>query len=170
MGEDGTIQGFFEILGKAYVGCDHRSSAVCMDKALTKKLMLLNGIAIVPFIDFHAMEWKKNRGKYLKAIEEQLTFPLYVKPLHLGSTVGVKKVETMKELEVAVQAAFAVDTHILVENGLKIREIEFAVLGNGWVAALPPGEVCTNGKLYDYEGKYGVPAAPLCPEQSFQTR
>lgn len=165
MGEDGTIQGFFEMIGKPYVGCDHRSSALCMDKALTKKLMLLNGIAIVPFVDFSRFEWKKNREKYLKTISEQLTLPFFVKPLHLGSTVGVKKVESMEKLEAAIEAAFAVDSHILVENGLKVREIEFALLGNGWVTALPPGEVCTEGKLYDYEGKYGgAKAAPFKPK------
>lgn len=170
-GEDGTIQGFFEMLGIPYVGCDHRSSAVCMDKALTKKLMLLNGIAIVPFVDFSRFEWKKNREKYLKTISEQLTLPFFVKPLHLGSTVGVKKVESMDKLEDAIEAAFSVDSHILVENGLKVREIEFALLGNGWVKALPPGEVCTDGKVYDYEGKYGgaksapfIPKAELSPE------
>lgn len=165
MGEDGTIQGFFEMLGKAYVGCDHRSSAVCMDKALTKKLMLLNGIAIIPFVDFSRFEWKRNREKYLKTISEQLTLPFFVKPLHLGSTVGVKKVDAMEKLEAAIEEAFAVDTHILVENGLKVREIEFALLGNGWATALPPGEVCTEGKVYDYEGKYGgAKSAPFKPK------
>ncbi|MCE5316985.1 MAG: UDP-N-acetylmuramate--L-alanine ligase [Parachlamydia sp.] len=165
MGEDGTIQGFFEMLGKPYVGCDHRSSAVCMDKALTKKLMLLNGIAIIPFVDFSRFEWKRNREKYLKTISEQLTLPLFVKPLHLGSTVGVKKVQSLEGLEAAMEAAFAVDTHILVENGLKVREIEFALMGNGWVTVLPPGEVCTEGKIYDYEGKYGgAKSAPFMPK------
>ncbi len=161
LGEDGAIQGFFEILGKPYVGCDHRSSAISMDKALTKKLMLLNGVDVIPFVDFSETEWKRNRETLLKTISEQLSWPYFVKPLHLGSTIGVKKAENLQELESAIEGAFRLDTQILVENGIKVREIEFALLGNDWVTVLPPGEVCGKGELVGYHDKYGPKAVPF---------
>ncbi len=162
-GEDGTLQGFFEILGKPYVGCDHRSAAVCMDKALTKKLMLLNGVTTSPFIDFSYTDWIGHPEVILQQITAQLIFPIFVKPVHLGSTVGVSKAETLEDLPHAIDNAFRYDTHVIAENGLKIREIEFPVLGNRWVIAFPPGEICTNGKIYDYESKYGENAMPVLP-------
>lgn len=159
-GEDGTIQGFFEMLDKPYVGCDHRASAVCMDKALTKKLMLLNGVAVLPFVDFSYYDWKGNREELLAAMNKQLTLPIFVKPLHLGSTIGVKKVTKYENLPQAIEEAFKVDTHVLAENGIAMREIEFALMGNRWIAAFPPGEICTEGKIHDYNSKYGATAAP----------
>lgn len=154
-GEDGTIQGFFDILDKAYVGCDHRSSAFCMNKALTKRLMEMNNIDTSPFVDFSHFEWNSNRDHILKEIVKKLVFPVFVKPAHLGSSIGVHKVEDPKKLTEAILDAFRFDNHLLVENGLKGREIEFAVLGNERVTVFPPGEVCTEGKIYTYEGKYG---------------
>ena len=154
-GEDGTIQGFFEILGKAYAGPDWRCGAISMDKALTKKLMQLNNLSTAPFVDFSIESWKQSRQEILKKINASLRYPLFAKPVHLGSTVGVSKVERPEELEAAIEKALSVDVHALVENGINAREIEFAVLGNNRVIVLPPGEVVTNGKLHDFESKYG---------------
>lgn len=159
-GEDGTIQGFFDILGKAYVGCDHRSSAVCMDKALTKCLMHLNDIRTSPFVFFNEAQWRENSTKWIQHIQNSLTYPVFVKPTHLGSTIGVKKVESEKELSAAIQQAFRFDTDVLVENGLVGRELEFSLLGNDEITVFPPGEICTNGQIYDYEGKYGTQSTP----------
>lgn len=155
-GEDGTIQGFFEMIGKPYVGCDHRSSAVSMDKALTKKLMLLNGIATVPYVDFSLGDWKTHSESILSQIKQQLIFPVFVKPVHLGSSIGVKKVDKFEDLAHVIQETFIHDDHILVENGLKMREIEFSLLGNDWVEAFPPGEILSSGKMYDYNSKYAA--------------
>lgn len=154
-GEDGTIQGFFEMLGKAYVGCGHTASATAMDKAATKRMMIFNGIATSPFISFSKHDWRSNPAHLKAQIFEQLRFPLFVKPVHLGSAIGVNKVETPQELDAAIAAAFEVDNVILVENGIDGREIEFAVMGNDWVTVFPPGEVLTGGKVYDYDMKYG---------------
>lgn len=139
-GEDGTIQGFFEMIGKAYVGCDHRSSAVCMDKALTKKLMLVNGIPTSPYVDFSVGDWRFHSESILSQIRQQLTLPVFVKPVHLGSSIGVRKVNHFEDLPLIIQETFLHDDHVLVENGLKMREIEFSLLGNDWVTAFPPAK------------------------------
>lgn len=163
-GEDGTIQGFFEMLGKPYVGCNHQACAISMDKAVVKKLMLLNGIATSPFCDFSLRDWREFPSIILKQIQSQLTYPLFVKPVHLGSSVGITKVKQEEDLLSAIEMAFKYDTHILVENGIEGRELEFAVLGNEAVRTYPPGEILANGSIYDYAGKYGVNSTPTTPQ------
>lgn len=153
-GEDGTIQGFFEMLNIPYVGCNHQSSAQCMDKAVTKKLAQAAKLEIAPYWDFNCYEWKKNPQVILNKIESILTFPLFVKPVHLGSTFGVKKVQNEKELMVAIESAFLCDFHVLVEKEIIGREIEFSVWGSQDITVFPPGEILTYGSIYDYEAKY----------------
>lgn len=156
-GEDGTLQGFLDMLSKAYVGCDHRSAAISMDKAITKQLALEAGIAVLPYISFNRHEWDTSTQQLLKTIETELTFPLFVKPVHLGSSIGVRKVATLPELIPAIQNAFRFDTKIIVENGIDhVREIEFSLLGNDDITVFPPGEVYTNGLMHDYDSKYGL--------------
>ncbi len=155
-GEDGTIQGMFEMLGKAYVGCDCRSAAVCMDKTLTKRLAQAYGIATAPFISFSRYEWKTNAAALCREIQDKLTFPVFVKPAHLGSTIGIHKAESIDQLAIAIEDALLFDTALLVENGIASpREIEFAALGNEAATTFPPGEILTGGKIYDYKAKYG---------------
>lgn len=155
-GEDGTIQGFFEMLGIAYVGCDHRSSAVSMDKVLTKKLLINAALPTSPFIHFNRHSWNNDPESIINNIQEALTFPVFVKPTHLGSSVGVHKVKEMNDLKQAIDDAFRFDTDLLVENGLTAREIEFSVIGNDQVVTYPPGEILTEGEVYDYLGKYST--------------
>lgn len=155
-GEDGTIQGLFEMLDKAYVGCDHRSAAVCMDKALTKTLVLAKGIATAPFVKISQYEWNTNSEEIQHYICDTLTFPMYVKPVHLGSSVGVYKVDSKMQLKSAIDNALKVDTDLIVENGIQGRELEFAVLGNDEITVYPPGEIHSAGQIYDYENKYGA--------------
>lgn len=169
-GEDGTIQGFFDILGKPYVGCDHRSAAIAMDKALTKKIMLLNGVSVVPYVDFSSAEWNRFPELLLDQIKNQLNFPVFIKPVHLGSSIGVTKIEAFKGIEASIEKVFQKDNHLLVENGVIGREIEFAVLGNQWVKVFPPGEICTEGKMYDFEGKYGQNAMKTNPKVDLPSR
>lgn len=170
-GEDGTIQGFFETLGKAYVGCDYRSSAITMDKALCKKLVMREGVASSPFVDFNTHEWHTQQSVIRSKIRAELTYPLFVKPVHLGSSVGVTKISNEDQLEEAVRKAFEVDSLIIVENGIRGREIEFPVLGNAHIKVFPPGEILTDGAVYDYDAKYGpngikaIPEANLSDEQ-----
>lgn len=153
-GEDGTIQGFFEMLGVAYVGCDHRSAAVSMDKVLTKRLLIDANIPTSPFVSFSRYSWNNDQNIIKKRILDQLKFPVFVKPTHLGSSIGVHKVNDEASLDDAINDAFRFDTDVLVENGIAGREIEFSVLGNDQITAYPPGEILTNGELYDYVGKY----------------
>ena len=153
MGEDGTVQGFFELLKKPYVGPNFRACSLCMDKVLAKKLCAIEGVLTLPFISLERERWrdkiKESRG---------LSFPLFVKPAHLGSSVGVRRVENEIELEIAVAEAFRFDTTLLIEEGLTSpRELEFAILGNrDHEPIIPfPGELKTFGAIYDYEKKYG---------------
>ncbi|MFT4553027.1 MAG: UDP-N-acetylmuramate--alanine ligase [Chlamydiales bacterium] len=154
-GEDGIVQGFLDTLGIAYVGCDHRSAALCMDKVVCKRMVEAVGIPIVPYTTFSQTEWRHSPQEILERISKQLKFPLFVKPSHLGSSIGVSKVEEEKDLNTAIEQAFSGDTHVLVEEGVVGRELEFAVLGNDNVEVAGPGEVCTNGKVYSFESKYG---------------
>lgn len=164
-GEDGTIQGFLEILGKPYVGCDHQSSAICMDKAIAKRLMQHAGIQTSSFIAFSETDWKNRAKDLLHEIREKLIFPIFVKPVHLGSSIGVQRVTNETELDAAIRNAFAFDPVILIENEIAGREIEFAVLGNDQITVLPPGEVFSAGKIHDYRGKYSRDnATPSTPQ------
>lgn len=156
-GEDGTIQGFFEMLSKAYVGCDYRSSANCMDKVLTKRLAMEAGIAALPFLSFTKCEWEANPEFFIAQINSNLFYPLFVKPAHLGSSFGVSKVKETSLLSKAIKEAFRSDTLLIVESGVEnVREIEFSVLGNIEPFVFPPGEVLTEGNVHDFDSKYGL--------------
>lgn len=160
--EDGTIQGMFEILDKPYVGCDHRAAAICMDKVLTKKLAESAGLKVTPYIAFNAQEWRMKGNELRQKIAEELIYPVYVKPVHLGSSIGVKKVERVEELEEAVRNALRLDMQIMVERAVQdCRELEFAVIGNDKITVLPPAEYCSEGQFMSYQGKYGQQAIKM---------
>ena len=135
-----------------------------MDKALTKQLMILNDIPTSPFVVFTEHEWKEDPERICAEIQERLTLPVFVKPVHLGSSIGVQKVENLIELKKAIDSALRVDIRILVENGIQGREIEFAAIGNDRIHVFPPGEICTGGKVYDDESKYGPEGAKAIPQ------
>jgi UDP-N-acetylmuramate--alanine ligase len=153
-GEDGTIQGLFEMIGKPYVGCDYRASAICMDKIFTKQLMVLNNIKTSDFMYFTHAEWKINADKIMEDLLLKFSFPLYIKPAHLGSSIGVSRAENKEQIKNAIHLSFNFDNKVIVESEVKGREIEFAVLGNDSVEVYGPGEIETHGKLYDYDLKY----------------
>lgn len=163
-GEDGTIQGFFEMLRKPYVGCCHRSAAIAMDKVATKELAAANKVPIVDYIQVSRYEWKEGPGKVLEAILDKLFLPLFVKPTHLGSSIGVSRVVKEEDLREAVEKAFNYDDKILIETEIIGREIEFAVLGNaGKEKVFSPGEVIAKGQVYTYEAKYGPQGISVNP-------
>lgn len=164
MGEDGTIQGFFKMLDIAYVGCDHQSSAICMDKAVTKKMAMAAGIRVAPFVDFSTYAWKCNQDYYLNEIETRLSYPLYIKPVHLGSTIGVRKAMNLNELRESIANALRYDHHVIVENEIRGREIEFSVMGREKIVTFAPGEIFTAGAVYGYEEKYGAAAFKTTPQ------
>jgi len=155
-GEDGTIQGLFEMIGIPYVGCGVLASSLCMDKALLKQVLQTKGISVVPSIDFTRDEWKIGDGKLAKKIKKEIGFPCFVKPANMGSSVGISKVkkDSSSELSNAVNLAFEFDSKVLVEKAVNAREIECAVLGNEDPRAAELGEILVGGEFYDYYDKY----------------
>ncbi|MBA3958422.1 MAG: UDP-N-acetylmuramate--L-alanine ligase [Parachlamydiaceae bacterium] len=161
-GEDGAIQGFFETLDKPYTGCDQRAAALCMDKVLTKKVVGAAGLKTADYVAFNHYEWHTKSESIKQKIVDELVFPLYVKPVHLGSSIAVTRVENMDQLDNAIQVALRVDTHAMVETAVqRCREIEFAVMGNNKVTVFPPAEVRTEGRFLAYDGKYGDKALAM---------
>lgn len=125
-GEDGTIQGLFEISGVKYVGCGVSASANSMDKSITKILVDTKNIPQSPCVLVKEIDYYKNK----KIDLEELEFPMFVKPCSSGSSVGVSKVSNMEELTKAVENAFIYDSKVLIEKNISGREVEVAVLGN----------------------------------------
>lgn len=155
LGEDGAIQGFLELMGKPYVGCDYGSCAVCMNKVWTKQILLYSGIHVAAFMHFSRYEWSTDQKSLLHEILRRFTFPFYVKPVHLGSSIGVSCVHSYDELIFSVEKALSDDKDVLIEERIVGREIEFAVLGNDQVFIPRPAEVHSQGKTYAYGNKYG---------------
>lgn len=150
-GEDGTVQGLLKLADIPYVGPDVLGSALGMDKDVQKRLLQQAGI---PVADFVAVTRSQYPNQLTDKLIRRLGFPLFVKPANLGSSVGVTKAKTEKELHNAVQKAFAYDNKILVEKYIKGREIECSVLGNEAPIASLPGEVIPQHEFYSYEAKY----------------
>lgn len=156
LGEDGTVQGFFELAGVAYVGSGTLGSAVGMDKVVAKKLAAAAGVPVVPSLTIRRGHWdqKNLQAEFLQKVGCELAFPVFVKPVCQGSSVGVSKVKTASDLAKACVGAFAFDDRILVEKGLNVREIECAVLGTDDPQVSVPGEIVPHGEFYSYEAKY----------------
>ena len=151
MGEDGSIQGFLEVLRLPYVGCNILSSSVAMDKITTKRILESAGILQVPYV---AVIEGENLEEKIAEIEEKLTYPIFTKPSNMGSSVGISKSENQEELRAALDLAFKYDSRVLVEQGVNAREIEVGLLGNYDVKSTLPGEVVKDVAFYDYESKY----------------
>ncbi|HFI0706896.1 TPA: D-alanine--D-alanine ligase, partial [Streptococcus suis] len=121
MGEDGSIQGFLEVLRMPYVGTNILSSSVAMDKITTKRVLESAGIAQVPYV---AVIEGENIEAKIAEIENKLTYPVFVKPANMGSSVGISKAEDLEGLQAALDLAFKYDSRVLVEQGVNAREIE----------------------------------------------
>lgn len=151
MGEDGSIQGFLEVLRMPYVGTSLLASSVAMDKITTKRVLESAGISQVPYVTIIEGE---NIEEKIEEIEERLLYPVFVKPANMGSSVGISKAESVEELRVALNVAFKYDSRLLVEQGVTAREIEVGLLGNMDVKTTLPGEVVKDVEFYDYDAKY----------------
>ena len=162
-GEDGTVQGMLETLAVPYVGSGVAASAVSLDKILFKELMSVTGIPQVDFVGLSAGAG----GRPGDGVLERLGLPLFVKPAHLGSSVGIVKVTAPEELDAAIEQGFSHDERVIVEAAAAGREVECAVLGRlpgdgdsgrdgdgGPALASPLGEIVFGGEWYDYEAKY----------------
>ncbi|MFZ0863837.1 MAG: D-alanine--D-alanine ligase family protein [Candidatus Sulfotelmatobacter sp.] len=158
-GEDGTIQGLLELADIPYVGAGVLGSAAGMDKDIMKSLFIAAGIPIVKHVTILRSAWEKDSKKVQKLIESKLTYPVFVKPANLGSSVGISKAHNRKELGPAIEEAAKFDRKIVIEQSVggkkeKAREIECSVLGNDQPAASVPGEIIPGKEFYDYTAKY----------------
>ena len=158
-GEDGTIQGLFELADIAYVGAGVLGSAAGMDKDVMKSLFAAAGLPIVKHLTVLRGDWESAPKKIQKLIESKLKYPVFVKPANLGSSVGISKARERKELGPAMEEAAKFDRKIVIEEGVggkkhKAREIECSVLGNDKPQASVAGEIVPGKEFYDYTAKY----------------
>ncbi len=154
-GEDGTLQGLFELADIPYVGAGVLGSALGMDKIIQKQVFAQAGLPIAKYVWFLSSECKAYTKRVATACEGSLRYPMFVKPANTGSSVGISKAHDKKELLVALKTAAAFDRKVIVEQGIpRIREIECSVLGNDTPECSLPGEIVPSNEFYDYDAKY----------------
>jgi D-alanine-D-alanine ligase len=153
-GEDGTIQGFLELVGVPYVGAGVMASAVGMDKAICKAIFQAHGLPVAPYQVFLRRQWQSEPEAVIAQCEAAFPYPMFVKPANLGSSVGVHKAKERAELWAGLDDAVQYDRKVMVEQGLEAREIEVSVLGNDKPIASVPGEIIPSREFYSYAAKY----------------
>jgi D-alanine-D-alanine ligase len=153
-GEDGTIQGLFELAGVPYVGCGVLASAVGMDKAMMKYAFSAAGFPVLPWMLVRRVDLQRSGEQIARQIEEHLRYPMFVKPANMGSSVGITRATDRATLLAGLHEAARYDRRIVVEQGINAREIEVSVLGNDDPQASVPGEIVPSKDWYDYEAKY----------------
>ncbi len=160
-GEDGTIQGLLEIAGLPYVGCGVLASAVGMDKDVMKRLFMQAGLPVLPFSVVRSHEIPGNADRLAIDLERDLGYPMFSKPANLGSSVGVCKVHSRRELADALAFSAQFDRKVVIEKGIDARELECAILGNDSPQASIVGEIIPAREYYDYQAKYADPNSRL---------
>lgn len=158
MCEDGTLQGLLELADLPYVGCGVLASSMGMDKDISKRLAMLAGVKVAPYVVIKLPEWQHLKKACLQKVADKLDFPVFVKPANTGSSVGINKVKEAASLEAAIEEAFRYDTKILVEKGLDIIELEIAALQSlnekdGAMVSVA-GEIRPSHEFYSYDAKY----------------
>lgn len=154
-GEDGTIQGLFEIFNIPYAGCDVTSSALAMDKVLTKVLYLAHGIETSEFVFFSKRDWKNKKEKFLTEIKNKLKYPMFIKPPKLGSSIGISRATNEQELTFGIDVALHYGDKVLIENGVEnLVDITCAVMGNDKPVASLVQESSFSSDFFNYEEKY----------------
>jgi len=161
-GEDGTLQGFFEMADIAYVGAGVLGSSVGMDKGVFKDVMRSHEIPVVDWITFTRKEIEEKMEQIISKCEKLAPYPLFVKPANLGSSVGISKVKNRSDLLEGLMEAALYDRRILVEKGLDAREIEVSVMGNEICRASIAGEIKPSDEFYSYDAKYINDNSELC--------
>jgi D-alanine-D-alanine ligase len=179
-GEDGTIQGWLEMIGIPYVGCGVLASACGMDKVIMKTLFRDAGLPGCNYTWFLRNAFDNDRETILESVERQIGFPCFVKPANLGSSVGISRAVDRPSLEESIELASRYDRKVIVEEGLDVREIECGVMGNDFPEASFPGEYVvhdTAASFLDYTEKYSetghvefVVPAPLSKEMTSQVQ
>lgn len=153
-GEDGTIQGLFEMLNIPYVGCGVLASSTSMDKLQCKAIWKAAGLSVVDYVGFNRKAFELEPDKIFNDIKNEIGLPCFVKPANMGSSVGISKVKSFDALKDAIDLAFKFDRRVLVEKGVNAREIECAILGNDDIICSPAGEIIVGGEFYDFNDKY----------------
>jgi len=155
-GEDGSIQGFLEILGVPYIGPDVLASSIGMDKIMMRRLLKEQGIPSLDYVAFYSLDYIKDENKYIKEIEEKLTYPVIVKAGNLGSSVGIKKAKDREALAEAIEFAMEFSDRVMVENAIvKLKEINCSVMGD-MIEAVPSicEEPIGSDEILSYTDKY----------------
>lgn len=158
-GEDGSLQGFFDLANAAYVGPGTLGSSLAIDKVVAKQRVEAAGIHIVPYKSIRKDQWKSNADQFVKECIKELGPHLFVKPATLGSSVGVSPANSFEECMKACDLAFHYDLKVLVEKSINAREIECAALGGYDPEISLPGEVATHNGFYSFDAKYMDPNA-----------
>lgn len=153
-GEDGTIQGLFEMADIPYVGAGVLASAVGMDKVYSKRVFEQVGLPVGKYLVVLRKKFMQSPESYVALIEESFSYPVFIKPANLGSSVGISKARNREQLIQGLQEAAKYDRKLLVEAFIDAREIECAVLGNDEPMASIPGEILPSHEFYDYKAKY----------------
>nr|WP_063856695.1 D-alanine--D-serine ligase VanG [Enterococcus faecalis]AAF71281.1 ligase [Enterococcus faecalis] len=156
-GENGTLQGIFELAGIPVVGCDTLSSALCMDKDRAHKLVSLAGISVPKSVTFKRF----NEEAAMKEIEANLTYPLFIKPVRAGSSFGITKVIEKQELDAAIELAFEHDTEVIVEETINGFEVGCAVLGIDELIVGRVDEIELSSGFFDYTEKYTLKSSKI---------
>ena len=160
-GEDGTVQGFLDLLDMPYVGAGVMASAVAMDKILFKQVLTASCVPMLPYRAFLRPQWDSDPEAVMADCEQYLDYPMFAKPANMGSSVGISKIRSRAALQAGLEEAFRFDRKILVEQGIDAREIEISVLGNDEPIASVPGEIIPSRDFYSYAAKYLDDASEL---------
>ena len=158
-GEDGTMQGLLELANVPYIGCGVMASSIGMDKVIAREVFRRYGLPVLDYIQLKRHEWETgsvSQEEWLNRIETEIGFPCFVKPVNMGSSVGVSKARNQEELAAAITTACRFDRKVMIEQGVNARELEVAVLGNDTPEASVVGEIHVSHKadFYDYRAKY----------------
>lgn len=152
--EDGKIQGLFEMMDIPYGGCGVMASAAAMDKAIAKDIFIQHSIPVTEHVFATKADVEENVGAIVKEVEEEFGYPCFVKPVNMGSSVGVSKASDKEELIEALNLACQYDKRIIIEKGVNCRELEVGVIGNVYPEASAIGEILSEHDFYDYSSKY----------------
>lgn len=153
-GEDGSLMGLLRMAGVPFVGCDMAASAVAMDKALTKQVLSAEGISVVPYMWFTRKEWVDDNASVLQRVSK-LKLPVFVKPVHLGSSIGITKAKNATELQNAIEVALHYDEKVLVEEGVEnLIEVTLPIMGNDAPHVAEVERPLNKTELFDFEDKY----------------
>lgn len=157
-GEDALIQGLFELCGKPYIGCGVLGSAVGNDKEMCKRILQQRGIPSTDFRSFGKKDWTADAGALARRLEAELGYPMFVKPVNLGSSIGVRRVLNRRELAAAVRTVLTMSERVLCEREVQGREYGIGIIGNGTPLLSEIVEFGGGGAFMDYEAKYGPQA------------